>query len=537
MKNSQGYALVSVLLIFTFLTLLAATLMAQILQSHNFVSLAEDNIKEKVTAENIAEKATALLEASLENVNIATDDSIESLLQTFSNSHNDSQLVYQKTKSQPSIYHVTISVPVGDGDKFFHKKVMISTIPELFRYVAVSPSDMTVNGAVQMEGDVYVERDMEVSNAAIYIDFIPVGIATFPSINGKLTVNQSFQANTYEPSGYFGIPRIVDVNRIQKPLEQSSNVQQFFTPNKPSLAAQNLKLQDEINISNTIKDKERQFSFTNFNIIKNNVTVNGNKSYPQSTAFKDLTIGENSHVTVNGDLYINDDLIMENHATLTVRGDIFINNEATKHTLTEQVKSCPWHEIICEIFGEYIISEKSYKYPNNEKDGPKTTLTGTVEVDEGNFIYIQDDFTINSLILNGAIYSNGQASIYQGIDTNGTIWVENGAHIQALSKIEDGTLIIMSGGNITLQFNNISGQTMEIDAFLYTTKKLTIYGILSNLQINGGIFGNPITLSAVKSGIIGGLSLVYKEDLILNPPTGIPIVNDIILHEIEEYFE
>lgn len=81
---------------------------------------------------------------------------------------------------------------------------------------------------------------------------------------------------------------------------------------------------------------------------------------------------------------------------------------------------------------------------------------------------------------------------------------------------------------------------------------MEIYGILSNLKINGGVYGNSVILNAVKGKTDdifnvsqqqklepnrSRLSVYYKKEVILNPPEGVPTVEKLTIQYIDTGFE
>lgn len=130
------------------------------------------------------------------------------------------------------------------------------------------------------------------------------------------------------------------------------------------------------------------------------------------------------------------------------------------------------------------------------------------------------DVTVN---LDGPIYVGNNVNI-QGADltTNLLIYAEGDVDIQ-FSKIEGkklddkkrGSLIIFAKGKIKLKFNSVmDNKPSEINGFFYSEKDIDISGIVSKLNIKGGISAKKIVLSGEESRDNSRLQIIYDQDII-----------------------
>lgn len=133
-------------------------------------------------------------------------------------------------------------------------------------------------------------------------------------------------------------------------------------------------------------------------------------------------------------------------------------------------------------------------------------------------LYVNGDLTITGKVeLQGSIFVNGELIIKNSdLSANALIYVngqsESGVDIQ-YSKINsltykndngensNGTLVIFSKGKIKLVNNSLwsdHDKPSEFYGYLYSDQALEIYGVGSNMKIHGGIYGNRITLHAIR---------------------------------------
>jgi hypothetical protein len=595
LDNEQGYALLSVIMIFVLLTVIATALMGKVIQSYQFVAIAESNSEEKITAQNAVEVASALLDQQIEDLNrtelsgatIVSD--IENILRNLPNQTSENFSVdYEILKngietSGVVLFQVEISSPIGNSGEKFTKEFTISTVADVFKYAVVTPGNITFNGASYINGDVYADNVYSANQGKIGRgDFLWISLdsypdTSYPTLEGSLTVRKNFYKRDYDWTLLFGY---VAKNTKIDSLTQE-NINPYFYDIKPKLVDRpNLNV-DRFDINNDYvyitKAKFLSENFFNREYSqKGNRNIRGNDSEPASTSYTNLTLKENSSLTINGhlmsknnikleknstlkvlgDLYVHDDLIMNAGATIEVDGDIFINNSADVDTV--ELKCKEWWWFICveyETVVDYNLTDKG--------NTPNTVLKGAIKLNPNANIYINGNFTIEDLeLLNGVVYSNGSVTIHDHLSMgqNGTsIYTSGGADIKNLDNRNEGTLVLMTEGSIEVANNNLYNREPKvINAFLYTNSTLEIYGVGSNLEIHGGIYGENIILNAVKGNTTitdwnnikldsrdqdsipyteSRLRIIYNEDLMLNPPDGIPSVQSVTLSEIDEYYE
>ncbi|WP_404337423.1 hypothetical protein [Planococcus rifietoensis] len=132
------------------------------------------------------------------------------------------------------------------------------------------------------------------------------------------------------------------------------------------------------------------------------------------------------------------------------------------------------------VEGNLSIGNNSTSYDSSQYS--KVTLDGP--------IFVNGDLTIQGADLssNALIYVNGEATIeYSRI---------NG---KPLPQNKIGSLIILSKGNIKISNNSVnSNDPSYIKGFFFSEKDFEMYGVGSNMKIDGGISARRIVLNAIR---------------------------------------
>lgn len=547
LKEEKGYTLVTVLLIFAVAAIITVSLVSASVSTFKTVKVSETGTQDKLNAEMVADEATALIEKQVDSINsvIATGtvmpSQLISMLQAAitniqQQKNGKCSIAYKTLKDGTApdgivLGKVTISVPVGKSGKTLTKVMTLSTVSDVFQYTAVTPSNMYLYGSPYIIGDVNIGGNLYVSNYGNYIDGYTKYIQTYyPAINGTLTVKGRYYEAGQQPVGK-GISTPV-YNFYSWNTFGPESFKKYFSV-APVVKNRQLTV-DKINIGDVITAKALKWPE---NVEKNscdsyNIDKNGN-------AFGyDVTASQVGSQPIKGNLYVGDDLIVEENKSLTVNGDLYVKDVLT-------------------VKGNLTVKGKIYV-------GGNADLNGVLSTGADKYIYIAGNATlsdVSALNLNGVMYVNGSLTSKGDVNTNGSIYVRGNADVENFSN-SNGTLILLCDGNIQLYNNNLYKDNPKvIDAYLYSNSNLFIYGIGSNLKINGGIYGNTISLSASRGRTINKpiydwfkiiligyklefqnpqpadpaksrLTVNFKKDMILNPPKGIPTVNKVTLKEI-----
>ncbi|MGG5254881.1 type II secretion system protein [Neobacillus sp. SM06] len=477
MKQNSGYTLLTVLVIFTVVSIIGLTLAGLTANSLKFVSTSKTSIEEKASAEMAIDEAMAQIDNLIAAVNSAISsnqlppESIQaqvqaSLNQVKSLGAHPFTLTHAPKNTANGVYveHVTIKAPIGKSGKSITKTLDLSTVSEVFHYGVVTPGDLVLYGTPYIEGNVLVGGNLNTFN-----------FFGFPSVKGNLTVKGKYYTGFLGLTEYFP-----DENNLKKYFAIPPVVQQWQDTVIPS-----------IDVLHAIQTKSTP--------IKTSMTISKLKDvsrYPNEAGYfidSNLKVKKNESYTINGNLVVAGNLQMEEGSTLTINGSLMVYGTAD--------------------------------------------LSGTLTFSENNYLYVKNYATLSNLTLKGPIYADDFVEIKDSINSNGTIYIRKGAQLSDFrADTERQTVIVASDGPITLFFSNSDRENPKVmNAFFYTNSSLNMLGFLSNVKIVGGIYGNPINLAALND-TNSRLSIVYNQDMLKNLPLGIPTAAKITKKELNTIY-
>lgn len=211
----------------------------------------------------------------------------------------------------------------------------------------------------------------------------------------------------------------------------------------------------------------------------------------------------------------------------TYKSDLNYQNEK----VYSSHKSCEWVWVRTGLFSgywEYVCTQKydgNYTFYGNNTfgnfatDGSLTLRNSSSSFKKTAFTngaYINGNLTIGNetlktydstkydkIQLDGPVFVNGDVHI---VGTNGefnTIMYVNGNVMIEYSVInglnKTGSLIIFAKGNIDIRNNSVNQDTpSNIKGFFYSEKELEMFGVGSNIRIEGGISAKRIVLNAIR---------------------------------------
>lgn len=116
----------------------------------------------------------------------------------------------------------------------------------------------------------------------------------------------------------------------------------------------------------------------------------------------------------------------------------------------------------------------------------------------------------DNITLDGTIYVEGNVKI-QGanLTSNVMMYVDGDVDIRfssisgkKLNNNDTGTLIIFATGNIYLANNSVQQDNpTHIKGYFYSEKSMEIYGVGSNIHIDGGVSANRVVLNALRGRV------------------------------------
>lgn len=566
-KGEQGATLVTIIIIFSILSIIGITLFGMISNSQAFVSKEKTNLTDRTIAENAINEGIAQIETKSENLSVkgltpsAALKEIDQMLNSIKSLGEYKYTISHETIRDGKddgiiVKEITVEANIGESGKKITRKMMLSTIAEIFQYSLFTPTNLTLNGAPYLEGDFYVGGNINTRNEAKWISSgverrLPTSYA---ALNGYLTVKnkyyyyfngwKEFTADTQSLNQFFSIaPFLRDRKVIVTKIDVSNLI--------------NEKKDEPIIIGDKNHYKDIYHSFSNTHTFDSSVKGN------------ELTIKNGAKVTINGNLYLTSNLYVESGGELTIKGNVYVGGNLKIDTFKkENNKTTQGGKLIVDggsmkVNGSATLGHSTYKLHEDHINQYGTIILTSKK----DFLYINKDTSIRNFNFTGQMYVNENVIINGDFNTNGTAYVKKTATIEDFSNY-DGTLILVADENVQIANNNLyNDEPKVLHAYFYSNKQLEIYGVGSHLKIIGGIYGQPIILNAAKGKTKNGqniscengfdkhydlcfekahknlppeksrLSIIYNENMILNPPTGIPTTDKLQLKYLYTKYE
>ncbi|MBY6037053.1 hypothetical protein KUV80_10320 [Fictibacillus nanhaiensis] len=405
--------------------------------------------------------------------------------------------------------------------------------------------NMFLHGGVAIKGDLYVERNLITKNKGIVGADKNWVTSDLPSVEGengkkahlilpgnlyKLNSDRKYSDHIKETN--FSSYQSINKQNVSSAFTAYTAANKEYVPIVDSRSPQFSPIHIEGQRSHYyFPDHGNSFPVTevhdsNFNNI------------PHKENIKNRYENENVYVNSNNDIKFNGSFTFNRLSSKTYSEDRDIMIRSGKDE---------WSQLTFKqgayFGGDVIIGNPStnhYNFNNYDKfeiDGP---------------IFVDGDLTIwgANIKFNSTIYVTGQTTIrfsrLQGImDPN---------HIEK-------SLVLFGKESILIANNNVFGDDPNIiRGFFYSEDLMEIYGVGSNVEIQGGVFGRKVVLNATRGKVryaIGDgdergngtyifelnqtqispdksrLKIIYNPELIKNPPEGLPTVKDLSVTQVD----
>lgn len=262
----------------------------------------------------------------------------------------------------------------------------------------------------------------------------------------------------------------------------------------------------------------------------NNTNFTGNR-YEQfvspealfDTKFAPQLVNRNPETTKIGILDKKEDFYFRENDTGITRVNIGLNEQFNNYNANTRQRIVPYREK-CNYWGsncsnDYNITTSFY----NTNTFNYLSLLGRGHIRSGNHsfkngLYVDKDLTIGTnnqnsredVSIDGPIYVNGKLTI-QGANlrSNAIIYVNGDVEIRFssiqgknLGAGETGTMIVFATGDIfiaNVSENQDNPTTMK--GYFYSEKNIEMYGVGSNVHIDGGVAGNRVVLNALRGRV------------------------------------
>jgi hypothetical protein len=420
--------------------------------------------------------------------------------------------------------------------------VYVSSINPVFRYPVSSRQNLVMNGAPYVVGDVLVRGgNFQAGDEAFFVGSAgsKYGIQTgLPAIRGFMRVDGGGGGPKYSLRMLDGTVASGDT------LDPG-----YFTADYFPLEDTSLDNDVMVDAAAYVSDKaetrlnERLADPGGFG-----ETVAGQIDYTLFDASKTASI-----------LYDGQWVTAEGNVTVAPAGsaaaDVFLNNGVL--TMADTADGRP---------PNFTIRRGSLYVKSPDSNLVAADLRGKLNIDEDRFVAVQGNVTLNNgfEFPQGSMYIKGDLKIIGDIRLSGTVYVDGKVELKEMRSINKKQspaddpipLIIVATGEIVLG-NNTNENNDEVRAFLYSQQKMRLYGVISKLNLFGGIHGEAgVELNAVRgsdlvptgiapivyagppwngptvppgqSGMAADTSrlrILYDNNLYDKPPYGIPITN------------
>ncbi|MBN3554217.1 hypothetical protein JYA63_08080 [Fictibacillus nanhaiensis] len=404
--------------------------------------------------------------------------------------------------------------------------------------------NMFLHGGVAIKGDLYVERNLITKDKGIVgtdNDWISSDLPSVEGENGKkahLILPGSLYKMTSDLKYSDHIKEKVFENKSPYQRVNKENVRNAFT-SFTEINKEYVPIVDTRNPGFAPIDIEGQRNKYYFAELGNSFPVTNVKdgnfnNNPHKDHIRDQYASSNVHVDSKNDIKFNGSFVFNRFSSRTY---------AENRDITIKNGKDGWSKLTFKqgayFGGNVVIGDKStshYNYNDYEQfeiDGP---------------IFVDGDLTIwgSHIKFNSTVYVTGKTTIrysrLQGIQNN---------------NIEK-SLVLFGKDSILIANNNVYGDTANIiRGFFYSEEQMEIYGVGSNVEIQGGVFGRKVVLNATKGQVKRGssqpylfdsgqtqmspsrsrLKIVYNPELIKNPPEGLPTVRDLSVSQIDRQLQ
>ncbi|WP_040952338.1 pilus assembly PilX family protein [Gorillibacterium massiliense] len=186
-------------------------------------------------------------------------------------------------------------------------------------------------------------------------------------------------------------------------------------------------------------------------------------------------------------------------------------------------------------------------------------LRGTVDIPDGGLI-VEGDAVFTDLTLTGNVFIRGNLYINGTLEANGTIYVDGDVELKnakSINVLNKKSIVIAASGNISFSDTNTDANVKSCGkdssncfrSYLYSEKSMNLYGVKSQLMIQGGVRGKDVTLNAIRGDFkynaetdtlnepnqddsdltekTSRLQILYDDNLYDDPPQGIPVTDTV----------
>ena len=348
---------------------------------------------------------------------------------------------------------------VGDKVKETISKVIFGTdsIPDQLKYaVSSNTGGVHLYGGVEVRGDIKSAQDITLHNEGY--------LRSSPSL--------TFKSSVY--------PRLLPAANTVSP--------KLILPTDGSIYQ--LKDRSVVNTEDKILNLNVRNNLSKFN--KLNLTSPDDSNYFQKVALFATPSANVVSRTLEGDNMEIANIIQEVYKKKTYntfsKGNVTIGSSSNSSMLNKDKNH------------QYLIAKEE-----SVRGDCKRTNRGRCEEYYYTTQLAKANLTINNktLTMGGQYYINGDVTIDESTLNSDAILYVNGdvniTYSELKGKTADSTLIIFATGKIYLgNISNNSNTPSVVKGFFYSKSVVNLFGVMSNMELHGGISGKSIVLAGIR---------------------------------------
>ncbi|MFC0187361.1 hypothetical protein ACFFJY_03630 [Fictibacillus aquaticus] len=584
LSNEKGNTLLIILLMVVIFTTIGLSLLGTTLSGMKKTDVREADIQSTELAEKGIDYLTTLIQTKtpaysglpVNDFNIGLNDILKNYLVPKADSAflSTSELPAEKGSLKVKVYYPDLPGPINEEiiSKVLtlHSEATVNgetkritstihlgakAVPDALKYAlgAYNPckgkdncetqdddGNVFLHGGVAIKGDLYVEGNLITKNKGValsgsqsnWID------SDLPSVEGEsgnkahLILGKEMYKMNNNPSYYTHIAEKTFPAQSGYEKYNKNNVSSLFTqftePNKQYVPIVDTRTPNFLPID--IEAQRTRYYFTDpwnkFTVSSPSDPNFNNKSHQEHTRI--INQNKNIYVAANMPLHIDGSHAFNRLSTRKYTSSELSTFNSSNGTSKISFKEGAYINGNLHIGRDPRFSYDASQFEKFEIDGP---------------IFVDGDLTIwgSDVKFNSTVYVTGKTTI----------------RYAKISGIQQGnslsTLVLFGKKTISIANINLYEDTPNlVRGFFYTEDVLEMFGVGSNIKIEGGIFGRKVVLNALKgisknywwgnyyeayqtflSPSKSRLQVQYNSELIENPPEGLPKVRDLNIDVIE----
>lgn len=466
MKNESGYTLLTVMLIVLVFTTLGAVLLTVTIGGAQRTELRENTIVEDSDAIRAIEQGTAILKNQIHNNKFSSPGSLYqgeldqvitalrsedlNIVITDLSAEYDIELDHDYTR----VYEIRSN---GYHDDYA-KLVYITAMPSFLKYAAGARDELSLHGGMYIDGDIYANNQLNISNEAKYIYQSNLNTVKndFPTVSerSRLVIEETGVASSCDHSVAPGCFEVAggafskSIHWQRRSIEDLISDSFSYQAPVQGDAAEYIDIRLLPTVTSKMKMLDPSFEDADTQAIADGASLLTARGYADTASYERVLSADTVLHEENVITSIQPD---RNHLYIS---DAYLNTD----TLT--LDSDKW----LVVTGDLILESAA---------GESADISS-------NIIVFGDVILRGDLSMDSVIYALGSTTVFN-------------ANIERPAG--GGELILMSRGQLDIallnSFNNPADFTEfpnQLNAFLYTDQNAEIYSVGSYVYIDGGVF-------------------------------------------------